>query len=453
MPYTTPTSTRPLTAPPDLTGLGLPAVLQACAEYAQWCVERSRQHVKERAQREQGEQWNGLTWWQRWGPQQRRRPWLWASALITIMVYAGLAVWMREGLSWERGNLAWTWVTLLTIAPLALWAWALRPLHGSQAQEHHRAALRRWTQQAHTHASDMTRMEAIYQMQVFANGRYGKALSAQTFMTLLNVWDQVVLKHVETPDAAVAATRTALARAIARVAHVDNGVLWLHHQEVLKTVRVNASGWDAHQVNWSGLTWSHARFAGANLSHAQLAGVHWPQADLRAADLTYSEMYGAHWVAADLTGARLCRSHLPGANLKAAKLRGVDISHAECVATQLSEVEAEASIWNHSDLTYANLAGAQLQGAQMRHARMRHANLKEADLRDVDMSQADLRGANCVDAVINARTRLDGVRIDHRTQFGVIDPEGRCVEATEERARWRQLGAIEADDAGWAQAA
>lgn len=452
--------------PPTLEGLSAQMARQRCAAYAQACalnaIERAQANTTQRQRALRAK----LPWQQRWTHPEHRRVWMVLSALFSVAIYVGLAWWMSTGLAWQRGNLAWVVVLVLALLPLAMWVWALRPSMAADQQDRHRSALRRYGQQAREQNAEMRRIEAVYQLQPYIEGDYGQPLATQAFATLLGLWRDLIVEpsiSADTTDPAAdggptplqRSSRSALARAIATLAHGEAGEHWLTHARSLPTIGVKASGWNAHQANWSGLNWAQASLTAANLSQAQLAGVHWPQAQLASADLSYADLHHADVTGAVLNNARLSRAQLSAATLRHAQLRGADASNTQCVACDLRDIQASASVWTHSNLSNARLTHARLEVADLNHTRLTHANLRGAHLRGAHMQHANLAGACCVDTVIDEHTELQGAHFDARTQFGRTDNNGNVVDVEQERERWKSRGAVEVDGSAenWAQVA
>ena len=217
---------------------------------------------------------------------------------------------------------------------------------------------------------------AIYQLQAFLQGAYGKYFQRPAFQLLKSIWLALVNQHLaelnkimETPrDFAIgedeqnfkealeewrkqltATMNSSIGQAITVALGAQQGWLLRTHQEDLPNeVLTGYNSWLAalqQPLELDGLNLSGIQLQGAGLSGAQLQG-----ADLRGAQLQVAYLYGAR-----LQGASLSRAQLQGASLSRAQLQGASLSRAQLQGAILSQAQLQG----------ANLSQAKLQGTRL----------------------------------------------------------------------------------------
>ena len=209
--------------------------------------------------------------------------------------------------------------------------------------------------------------------------------------------------------------------------------------------KLNLSGQNMKEIDFTEITLTGANLSGANLSRADLRGV-----DLKDTSFDSSPNLSA----ADLSGVDLSRSkngNLNGIILDYANLSGANLSGIWLINASLYEANLQKANMSETDLSWANLQKADLsgadlsgaylgkvkliqailRGADLSGAYLNHANLRGADLSGADLSGTSLRGADLSNA------NLTGARLSEH-QKGLLRGrdvkglEGMNVETTED---------------------
>ena len=197
----------------------------------------------------------------------------------------------------------------------------------------------------------------------------------------------------------------------------------------LKLFKVDLSGSDLSEVDFSETSLYQANLSGANLCKANLSTAILQEADLSGASLIEANLKDKKFPATNLSGADLSKANLDGAkfytstslsntNFSSTDLRGADLSGLSLENTNFTGANLCKANLNATNLNAANLCGANLDEANLEYANLREAQIQEAiidkkwylvweivnngaerrDLHGLDLSMADLEGANLSEA-------------------------------------------------------
>lgn len=190
--------------------------------------------------------------------------------------------------------------------------------------------------------------------------------------------------------------------------------------------------------NWIGANLSYAKLQGADLRHANLQGVDLSYAELEGANLQNAELQGAFLRLARFDGANLRFAQMQGANLSLVQLKGADLGRADLHGVHLTEARLDGAKLSGAQLQQANLFGAGLRGADLSFAHLENsflilcllqgADLRNAQLHGADLSQASLEGADLRNIALDDKTQFAGCTIDAATQIGVwLNAQGKIA--------------------------
>lgn len=246
---------------------------------------------------------------------------------------------------------------------------------------------------------------AIYQLQTFLNGEYGRYFQRPAFQLLKSIWLALTSRHLaawesdvmtpcredcpllfESPkvdpigdgrwnmqgkrfrdrlskwqDGLRATTQTALFQAINAALGQAHGALLRQHQEDLPRAHlIGYRGMRSLELDsLSGLNLPGVQFHGANLRGTKLHGVGLSGAKFHGADLREAELHGAYLRGTELYGADLAWAQLHGADLVFAELHGADLTWADFRGADLREARIHGA-----DLSEVQLHGADLRGVR-----------------------------------------------------------------------------------------
>jgi uncharacterized protein YjbI with pentapeptide repeats len=192
----------------------------------------------------------------------------------------------------------------------------------------------------------------------------------------------------------------------------------------------------------SGLTFSQAKFRGAdlkgvnlkqaNLSQADFSGCDLSQADLKQADLTTTSIVGTLLNDADLsgikaTGARFLQGcDLTGANLSNAKISGASFTGSKAPKANFKGVSASGAILGGIDLSGSNFSASYLREANFFRSDLSGADFHGADLFAASLGGANLKSADFTGASLYS-SDLYRIEIDNETKFKDADLNSTCL--------------------------
>lgn len=193
---------------------------------------------------------------------------------------------------------------------------------------------------------------------------------------------------------------------------------------------------DLHSANLQG-----AIIPGASLNKANLIKVSLRYADLRGTRFEGAFLIGANLEGADLSGAsfhtanmkkaNLSKAHMPKANLKGTQLEGANLVKANLIEADLGKgyisefensfffsMEGHTQCVNLIDanLSEANLEGTYLEGVNLSNANLTKANLRRANLKGANLKGACLEGADLSEAQVDWN-QIKQAKIDNTTKL------------------------------------
>lgn len=225
---------------------------------------------------------------------------------------------------------------------------------------------------------------AIYQLQAFLQGEYGRYFQRPAFQLLKSIWLALVSQHLEKIEyiydldnisspkdikaikekllswrtELMSITNSPLGRTINVAVGTQQGWLLRTHKGDLPNAVF--TGYNSQlaaitqPLELDGLDLRGIQFQGANLSSARLQNTNLKWAKLQVTYMNRALLQGANLEETNLQGADLSRAQLQGTNLKGAKLQAADLSR-----TQFQDAN-----FNHTSLKSADLSWSQLQGAK-----------------------------------------------------------------------------------------
>lgn len=306
--------------------------------------------------------------------------------------------------------------------------------------------------------AESLQVAAVYQLDAFLAGEYGRHFQRPAFQLLCQLWrsvnERVASEAVEDTNvqcgyldevdyetlvseiqvllnlvnAKAQLCKKSLNSALGQALHA---VLWAQAGQRLRAHAPELAG-----TYWAGLDSRHAVLSQpAELDGLPLAGSCWvganlSQAQLQSADLSFAQLQGADLVISQLQGADLSYAQLQGANLRFAQLLGADLSEAQLQVANLRGAQLQAADLSQAQLQGADLSKAQLQGADLMLVQLQGANLSLAQLQGADLSQAKLEGADLRQAKLQGAD-LRNISLDDKTQFA-----GCTMDATTQTGIW-----------------
>ena len=259
---------------------------------------------------------------------------------------------------------------------------------------------------------------AIYQLQSFLQGDYGKHFQRPAFQLLKSVWLSMVSQHInalntllEQPcNFAIAAEkddfttkieawRAALQSTMAQsVGYAINVTLGAQQGYLLRTHAIDLSG-----AVLSGYNSRHSALKqpleldDLNLNGIQLQGADLRGAELQRANLSFAQLQGVSLVLANLQGANLSNTKLQWVNLNLAELQGAHLREAQLQGARLMQ----------ANLQWANLGEAQLQGATLMRAKLQGAHLEYTQLQGANLWNIEVdKETNFLDSTTNDNTQV-----------------------------------------------
>jgi uncharacterized protein YjbI with pentapeptide repeats len=260
-------------------------------------------------------------------------------------------------------------------------------------------------------------ISAIYNLQAFLDGEYGRHFQRPTFQLVKSAWGGLVAKKIGDLQAL-----------LENFNHDGSSGRSQELKRLLEDWKTELMQ-VTHRPLGIALNKLLSTDAGAPL---HFNAIDMPSSVLSGIETRYPDL--KPW---ELAGVNLSGMQLQGANLASAHLQGAKLSFAKMHCTRLFNGQLQGADLSWTDLHSADLSSAQLQGALLCHAKLPGANLIMARLQG-----ADLRGT-----FIDSATLLNEARYDKFTRFGRLKPGGQSwndadyIEAGEEEQRWCSLGA------------
>ena len=300
---------------------------------------------------------------------------------------------------------------------------------------------------------------AIYQLQAFLQGDYGKQFQRPAFQLLKSIWLALVtrqlvefdkLNDLMQPERHFADDKevedfekdiekwckeldstmsTPIGQAINLVMGTQQG--WMLRNHAVDLPNAVFTGYNSRlaglvqPLELDGLLLQGIRWQGANLSNAQLQRADLSNAQLQWTNLGYAHLQGAILKKAGLQQAILINAQMQGANLRAALLTGARLSNAQLQGANL----------NFTELQGASLSGAQLQGADLTSAKLQRADLRGAQLQGTLLFNTDIENACFVGAYTDDTTQ---VLRSGGSKYNVI----KVKETFEEREKLRDKNGL-----------
>ncbi|MGR3504205.1 pentapeptide repeat-containing protein [Pseudaestuariivita sp.] len=121
--------------------------------------------------------------------------------------------------------------------------------------------------------------------------------------------------------------------------------------------------------------------------------------------------------------------------------RAANLSHANLIEANLSNVKARGVNFSHANLTGAKLHKAQLMASNLAHANLSHATLDHADMTSVNLNNAILNYARLREVILtaaslaNARLNgadLGGVKLNRSVNLNQANMLGACLRNVDE---------------------
>jgi uncharacterized protein YjbI with pentapeptide repeats len=181
-----------------------------------------------------------------------------------------------------------------------------------------------------------------------------------------------------------------------------------------------------------------------DLSHADLNDVRWskiqvpPEFNLSQSELNHAQCSASNLSQVILIGCQLCGADLQNAVLSEAildqtqlvegKLKGAKLNHASLREANLHLVIAEHAQFEHADLTKANLSGYYRAGSgaatssgsvdvgTLIHTNLKRTNFQHACLREANLTHADLTGATLKDALLKGADLRGAIVTDEQLE-------------------------------------
>jgi uncharacterized protein YjbI with pentapeptide repeats len=250
---------------------------------------------------------------------------------------------------------------------------------------------------------------AIYQMQAFLRGDFGKHFQRPAFQLLKSVWmaltqSQVAdVKNISGSDrkkfhaevenwrkVIYGITSEGVGGALTQTMSDGNGQILREHANDLP--RITLAGWNGTLPS-SRNRLNNLVLDGLNFQRAQLQGINMRQASCSRVDLS------------------------------AAKLFGADFSFAHMQRSDLRWMEAPFSIFNGARMQGSLLDGAILLGADLFVTDLRGASLDGARLQSACLNGAKLEGARLLNIQYDQETDFSNATADKTTIIAVATPK------------------------------
>lgn len=266
---------------------------------------------------------------------------------------------------------------------------------------------------------------AIYQLQAFLQGEYGRYFQRPAFQLLKSIWlalvsqDLADLQEIMQEERDFAKTEeletfkgtlrqwksnlqatmnSPIGEAITVAIGAKQGWLLRTHQADLPNAIL--SGYNSRlaalkqPLELDGLNLTGIKLQGADLRGVQLHGSDLRGAELQGANLNNAKLQGVDFSDAQLEGVELMDAKLQGANLRATKLQGAILNSAQLQGANLNLAQLQGASLNLAQLRGANLVQAQLQGALLSGAYMQNAYLGKANLKNSFLIETHMQNAN-----------------------------------------------------------
>ncbi|SJM91689.1 Pentapeptide repeat protein (fragment) [Crenothrix polyspora] len=272
---------------------------------------------------------------------------------------------------------------------------------------------------------------AIYQLQAFLQGDYGKQFQRPAFQLLKSIWLVLVTPHLEALGALMEQERDFT---IAEKRKNFKTAIELWHSELTTTmskpigqsINVALGVQQGRVLRKHAVDLPNAIFAGYNsrlaalmqpleLNSLSLQGV-----QLQGANLRWAQLQGTNLSEAQLQGTNLWGVQLQGADLRWAQLQGAILWGAQLQEANLAGAQLQGADLEGSQLQGARLGGAILQGTRLVLAQLQEANLEGTQLQGANLSWAQLQGAFLVNTGIE-QTKFLEANTDDNTQVFIAD--------------------------------
>jgi uncharacterized protein YjbI with pentapeptide repeats len=185
----------------------------------------------------------------------------------------------------------------------------------------------------------------------------------------------------------------------------------------LKLFKVDLSGADLSEVDFSETSLYQANLSGANLCKANFSTAILQEANLSGASLIEANLKDKKFPKTNLSGSDLSRANLSGAkfyrstNLNFANFKAANLSNSD-----LRELNLRNSNFSGANLSEANLSDTNLNSVNFYRANLCKANLNAANLdavnfcganlNEANLEYANLRGAQIQEAIIDEKWYL-----------------------------------------------
>jgi uncharacterized protein YjbI with pentapeptide repeats len=262
---------------------------------------------------------------------------------------------------------------------------------------------------------------AIYQLQAFLQGEYGRYFQRPAFQLLKSIWLALVSQHLADLEELMQEKRN-FANKRDLQAFKETLNIWKANLQATMNSTIGEAITVALGAQQGWLLRTH----NTDLPNAVLTGYNSVLAALKqpleldGLNLTGIKLQGADLSHAHLQGAALIGAQLQGADLSNAQLQGADLSGAKLQSAYLYNVELQGADLTFAQLQGANLRYAQLKGANLRYAHLQGAALIGAQLQGADLFRAELQGANFIRAQLKGAD-LSNINIDAKTNFKQCD--------------------------------
>ena len=296
---------------------------------------------------------------------------------------------------------------------------------------------------------------AIYQIQAFLCGDYGKYFQQPAFALLKSLWSELMRSHAKVwPQSSLGHTGdnaydmvaqridyknwrrevkllvgNPLMQAIACSLVYDGGsVLRQHERELTNS---NFLGLDAtlgeHALELEESDLSYSNWQCANLSSSYLEGTNLRGAHMEGADISRAHLDGADMRGSYFSGANLIGANLGNINLSNACMIKADMQNALIFKVDMSDVR----------LQRANMLESRLERVSLIGARLDNVDLSYAKLKNVNFQSADLRNTLFIDPMVDGLTDFTGVKnIDSIKVLKTLD-DVNYLGTVESRYAWK----------------
>lgn len=258
---------------------------------------------------------------------------------------------------------------------------------------------------------------AIYQLEPYILGDYGKHFKRPAFHLLKSTWQLLVEEYIDK-------YRISL----------DNDVSTsFKERELIKYKIVNSPLANAITAVVASNKGYILRECKDDLQHIILALMRLEDIDLNGLDLSFSGL-----IEVDFSRASLVTTNFHGAALDGARFSKANLQKANFSYSNLAGASFSRALSRKANFSYANLAGVGFNDTDLRGANFSYANLNATceNWKHVNLGRgignfynADIRGADFTNAYIEGMQFNDKTKTDDNTKIVVYDEHNKKVDA------------------------